>query len=554
MKKTLFLLFITLNSLNISSQNTAEDVYAIFQNNCMPCHNNATQTANLDLEGFGANATAKMLSVYNNLYKQTPNNTAATAAKNFLIYPGDPYRSFLYRKIDDGLTAGLTLHAGEGTSMPNNNSSLDEKEIELIRQWILYGAQSSGEAFDKTLLEDYYDNGGIESIANPPAPPVDGEGFQIHLGPFYLEAGGEIEYFSKYELLLDNDIEIYKFKTVMGDYSHHYISYKFSSTFGNNDPNLTPYGMREGQDFDGKEFVSVDQYSGTLNLPEGSAFLWEQNTVMDLNTHYINYSNTQVLKCEVYFNVYTQDLGTANQIMEVILIPNTDIPIPNDNVPVTFNYDFNLAADLNIYVWGLTAHTHKYGKDFNLYKKLPNGNRGEQIYDAGCGNGIPNCNLEDFDYSHLPLRFYSPFETVNVSYGIEAEATFQNDGPVPVDWGFTSEDEMMIFIAFYVTDTTGVDMNDGGSVPIDTTGINSYSKEKLSKVFPKPANNFLSFEIEKNYNFSIEIFDVTGKKIFSKNNLKNTFKLAIANWNKGLYYYLIKSENQILDNGKFIKK
>ncbi|MFT4644345.1 MAG: hypothetical protein ACI8ZX_000746 [Planctomycetota bacterium] len=548
MKKYLSIVFLCFLSTNIYTQDIYEDVYNVFQNNCMPCHNSATQTANLDLEGVGANTAQKMADVYAKLYKQTPANSVATANKNFLIYPGDPYKSFLYRKMDHGLTAGLQLETGEGTDMPIYSFMID-KEIELVRQWILYGAQETGAAFDKTLMEDYYDNGGVESVANPPMPPAPGEGFQIHLGPYYVEPGGEIEYFSKYDLLLDSDLEIHKIQTEMGSFSHHFIVYKFSSTFGNVDPNLVPYGMREGQDFDGREFVSVDQYSNTLTVPEGAAFLWDQESVLDLNTHYINYSSTQVLKCEVFYNVYTQATGTANQIMEVNLIPNTNIPIPNDNIPVTFENTFQLGADVELFIWGLTSHTHSYGKDFNIYKKTSFDTRGEQIYDAGCANGIPGCNIEDFDYSHLPIRFFSPFEIVNIQDGLEAEATFQNDGPVPVDWGFTSADEMMIFIAFYLTDTTGVDM----SSSVVNTSIKGKEEIHNFKLYPNPIDNILNFEVKNGEAYSIEVYDVNGKKLLDKMATEDA-SFDVSNWTDGLYLYLLKKDDKFIAQGKFLKK
>lgn len=551
MKKYLFIALISFISSTIYSQDTYEDVYNIFQSKCMPCHNSANQTSSLNLEGIGTNTAQKMADVYAKLYKQTPANSVATANKNFLIYPGDPYKSFIYRKMDHGLTAGLQLETGEGTPMPYG--AMTDKEIELVRQWILYGAQATGVAFDKTLMEDYYDNGGVESIANPPMPPAPGEGFQIHLGPYYIDAGDEVEYFSKYDLLLDSDLEIHKIQTEMGSFSHHFIVYKFTSTFGNVDPNLVPYGMREGQDFDGREFVSVAQYSNTLNVPNGAAFLWTQESVLDLNTHYINYSSTQVLKCEVFYNVYTQASGTANQVMEVILVPNTNIPIPNDNVSVTFQDVFSLPTDIDIFVWGITSHTHAYGKDFNIFKRTSLGIRGEQIYDAGCANGIPGCNLEDFDYSHLPIRFFSPFEIINLQDGIDYEATYQNDGPTSVNWGFTSSDEMMIFVAFYLLDTTGVDM--GEPLPPDTT-VNTAIKDQTPidelKAYPNPTGNLLNFKIEQGESYTLVIYDINGSKILDKiANKDSTFD--VSTWTNGLYFYLLKKDDKFIAQGKFLK-
>lgn len=551
MRKLLFFTFIFINTSNIFTQNIYEDVYTIFQNSCMPCHSSVENTANLNLEGNGATVAEKMADVYASIYKEEPTNSAATLNKNFLIYPGDPYRSFLYRKIDDGLTAAVSLHTGEGTTMPNNSTVLEQKEVELIRQWILYGALDTGVAFDKSLLESYYDNGGVVSIENPIAPPEEGEGFQIHLGPFYLEPNGEVEYFSKYDLLIENNIEVHKLQTEMGDFSHHYIVYKFSDVFSNIDPATVPYGMRDGQDFDSREFVSVDQYSHTLKTPEGSAFLWESNTTLDLNTHYINYSSTEVLKCEVFYNVYYQNTGVANQIMEVVLVPTTDIPIPNDNIPITFSSNYQLAIDKDIYVWGMSAHTHIYGKDFNIYKTNPDSTRGVQLYDAGCVKGIPGCNLEDFDYTHLPIRYFYPFEEINVMHGVEAEATFQNNGPVSVDWGLTSQDEMMIFVAFYVNDTVGVIMKENVDAPI--TSVVSESLNENILVFPNPANKFLNFIFNSYLERKVSILDISGRIVLETNSLENV-KINTSKFDKGMYFYKIELNDNVISNGKFIKE
>ena len=60
MKRYLSIIFFIFLSVTIYSQDIYEDVYNIFQNNCMPCHNSATQTSYLDLEGVGSNTAQKM--------------------------------------------------------------------------------------------------------------------------------------------------------------------------------------------------------------------------------------------------------------------------------------------------------------------------------------------------------------------------------------------------------------------------------------------------------------------------------------------------------------
>ena len=547
--------FLVLSALY--AQTTYQEVYYIFQTNCATayCHSNGSKAGSLDLEGLGMNVSDKQADVHTNIFKGTPGNTAAVAKNNYTIYPGDPYRSFLFRKISNGFSDDNPLGPNEGDHMPAGGN-LTDYEKEVIRQWIVYGANSGADEVDLSLVNEFYTNGGVESIPAAIEPPAEDEGFQIHLGPYFIEPGAEVEYMSKYEPLLDGTTEIIKFQTEMGSYSHHYIVYDFSNGASTGfDPNTVPYGLRDNLAFDGKSFVLTEQYSNTLETPKGTAFKWDNNTVLDLNSHYINYSSTQVLKCEVYLNVYTQDNGTAAQVMRSQLIPNTNIPIPNDGQDITFNYPFSLPADINLYVWGVVSHTHQYGKDFNIYNRNLDGSQGAQVYDGGCANGIPGCAVEDFDYQHLPFRFFEPFLEVDAQEGIIAEATYNNDGPVPVDWGLTSDDEMMIFVIFFTLDTAGIEMYQN---PDTSTGIREgLSNEAEVLFYPNPLSTTASFEIGgiDDGRATLQITDISGKlceqQVFDHQN-KSKLQIDANNFSNGIYFYHFLQRERILESGKFV--
>lgn len=556
MKTKITFLSLILSAFSLQAQTTGEVVYNIFQTNCATanCHNNIDKAGALDLEGAGATLTDKQQNVYDNIYKVTPANATAAAKDNYIIYPGDPYRSFLFRKISNGFSDDNPLEANEGAHMPSTGS-LSDYEKEVIRQWIVWGAKNGPDGADLNLVNEFYTNGGVESVPAQIAPPAAGEGFQIHLGPFFIGPDEEVEFLSKYETRLEEETEIIKFQTEMGTFSHHYIVYNYGDPFsGGFDPSTVEYGLRDDIGFDGKTFVLTEQYSNTLETPEGTAFKWDANTVLDLNTHYINYSSTQVLKCEVYLNVYTQDLGTANQTMQSQLIPNTNIPIPNNSQDITFTSPFNIPSNLNLYIWGMVAHTHQYGKDFNIYRRNMNGAQGEQVYDAGCANGIPGCAIEDFDYQHLPFRYFEPFLDVNLQEGVIAEATYNNDGPVPVDWGLTSDDEMMLFVIFFTLDTTGIAMYEDTT----STGIRDrINPEANINFYPNPLSQQATFTLSgvDAMETRLQILDVTGKlceeQVF---NHQGTSELMIdaKNFNNGIYFYRFMQDNILLGNGKFV--
>ena len=304
---SLFFAFAFFSSLN--AQSTALRVYQIFQDKCVQCHSNANPEAGLDLEGQGTTTNAKVLSVYNNLVNVTPANAAAAAKGDQYIYPGRMDKSFLFRKINLGLEPTLSLDEGENQPMPPYGQPLlTDTEKELIRQWVLFGAPLTSNIVSESVLADFYDGNAISSFPDgPPEAPNPDEGFQIKMGPIYLAPSEEVEYFQKYELDLPDDVDVDRIDIKFGTYSHHFIIYDFNPGGANN----IPAGLRLNPDHSDIGMVAAVQEPTDLQLPGGTAFIWDNNLVLDLNTHYINYSIEKNYQAEVYVNVYTQPSGTA---------------------------------------------------------------------------------------------------------------------------------------------------------------------------------------------------------------------------------------------------
>ncbi len=469
-------LLITCYSISYSQTSSWEAVYNLIQSRCSSCH----------VPGHisGLNLAQPAGALYTELYNTIPTNLTA-AGKNYkLVKPGNPYKSFLFSKINNGLALDVFLETGEGIPCPQDAAPLDNKQIELVRQWILFGAPETGFIADETIIADFYDNDGIQSVPSPPAPPESGTGFQIHFGPFFLWPGEEYEYWDKYDPDLGVTTEIIEFETVMNNYSHHFLMYKF------NNPDIAEtvsYGLHDGPDFSGVDVVFAQQFSDSLNLPAHTAFSWDANTLLDLNSHYINYSPDKTMACEVYINVYTQTAGTAIQLMQTIRKSNPDLYIPNDSVEHTFvdtAYGNGHGED-ELFVWAMTSHTHKYGSDFDIYKRNEDGSLGEQIFDASCEAtlGAPGCLDEIYDYQHPPTRRWDNMLPVKWKNGFIYKTSFINNGPEPVSFGMTTEDEMAVFMYFFVDDTTGLNLN----TAITTTNNNAL--ELL--LYPNPVNNNL---------------------------------------------------------------
>ena len=513
---------------------TGARVYEILQENCATCHNNANPAAGLDLEGSGANPA---LEVYSNIYDVTPANAYAASQGYKYIYPGRPDKSFLFRKVNNGLEPTIDLHGDAGANMPKDMPPISEVERELIRQWILFGAPTDAEVVDETMLETFYSGNGEVSFTEPPAAPDPSEGFQVKMGPFYLapagEPGSELEYFQKYALDLLEDVEVNRIEILISSYSHHFIIYDWDSPQA---ASTVPPGLRLNPFHNGISLVAAVQEQDDLMLPEGTAFRWEDDLVLDLNSHYINYSATSVYQAEAYLNIYTQPVGTAAQEMHTRLIVNDDIYIPNNGDPITFtqNYTPNLGE---VYMWAFTGHTHQYGTGYEAFYRN-NFVEGDIFYDGSCPQGIPGCVSPFFDYQHIPWRYFEPLQpiTMNGSNGLVHKGYWVNDGPEAVWFGPTSDDEMMVAIMMFTMDSTGV-------VISNTNEVKSGPSLPL-RIQPNPMQQSATLVLPDNTNrVNVQVFDVLGLERVRLTNVNGpVVELQRGDLQPGLYIVRIEDE------------
>ncbi|GJM35599.1 MAG: hypothetical protein DHS20C18_46000 [Saprospiraceae bacterium] len=514
-------------------------VYQIFQEKCVSCHSNANPAAGLDLEGTGSTETERLLSVHAGLNNVTPSDETAVSNGYKRVYPGRIDQSYLFHKISNGLEATIENPGPH----PEDNEELTDVEKEMIRQWILYGAKSNGsQVVDESLLLDFYNGNAMRSYPDgPPPAPAAGEGFQIKMGPFYIEPGSEIEYFQKYQLDLLANVDVNRVEVKIAPFSHHFILYNFNAGGSNSIPD----GLRLNADHSNISLVAAVQEETDLRLPEGTAFIWENNMVLDLNTHYINYSATNVYQAEAYVNVYTQPAGTAAQEMFTQLLPNPNIYIPNNGNPITATQHINLNFG-EVFIWGLMGHTHKYGTGYKVFKRLPGGVAGELIYDASCPQGVPGCISPYYDYQHIPMRYFEPLRptTINYQNGLIHEASWVNDGPESVAWGPTSADEMMVMVIMYTEDTTGI-----------VSGINDLPHPiNQVQVFPNPVHNKGTISVPIGINqISFRLFDATGKQVHYLPDVTAAgFSFERGNLPSGMYFFQVQDSEGRIKSGKIL--
>ena len=87
-----------------------------------------------------------------------------------------------------------------------------------------------------------------------------------------------------------------------------------------------------------------------------------------------------------------------------------------------------------------------------------------------------------------------------------------------------------------------------GNVILVPDNINEAYVEKTVKVFPNPANDFVSVSSENNIN-KIEVFNLLGEKIYVSEPQQTNYNIYTSDYTNGLYLIKIKT-----DKGETIKK
>ncbi len=115
----------------------------------------------------------------------------STASRYPRITPGDKDRSLLWLKLAAKTAPGSVPDVG--TPMPSGLPAISEDELELVRRWIYGGAPKTGTSLDtEELVAGCLPE--IEPLTiTPLTPPAPGEGIQLVMPPWLLEAASEHE-------------------------------------------------------------------------------------------------------------------------------------------------------------------------------------------------------------------------------------------------------------------------------------------------------------------------------------------------------------------------
>lgn len=423
----------------------------IFDKSCAnsACHAAPANSANLNLTYDYS---------YEDLVGREPDNPVAAAAGMKLVDPGNPENSFLLTKL-----IGPT-EPSQGSRMPLSAGILHNGKIEAVRTWIAASAPQTGK------IEDIGDLGVLrdpEETFQPPLAPPPGQGYQLHLPPYKIEPGTEREVFYATQVSDENgdpiegDIFINGYEIFYPTGSHHFILYRLTEAAiaeGIIHAGTTPgigvdpkHIFRELDPDDPQALGNLGNHrffvAGTqtedfsFEFPEGVALRLPGDTMFDLNSHYINLLGTETLIGEVYINLYTLPPEEVKYEAIEIFVSNTEINVPPGLTRIT-QMDWYIedelelrgaAPDAVLNIMMLTSHMHRHGELFEINQMSTN----ELLH-------------RSVAYDGAPITFYDPPLMLDATDGLSFQCTHNNyDRDVPIEFGFTSEDEMCIIIGYY---------------------------------------------------------------------------------------------------------
>jgi hypothetical protein len=372
---------------------------------------------------------------YQNLVEVDPKNSGAKADGLKRVRAFASVESLLYHKLN----SLASHHTGKqyGNLMPLGGQPLSDGKIEFIRRWIDAGAPKTGMVADITLLssktttDDTY-----ESLPVPAA----GKGFQVAIPTFDVAPTFERELFTRRLVGNTKDVYVNRFEVNMRPGSHHFVAYDF------NDKNILPNlnDIRDLRNSDNTlNWITALSMSNHIYLagsqaqyqdytfPEGTALLLPAGMSLDLNSHYVNKTNTTT-KGEAQINLYTVDASTVKHVVQTLNLSNTNITIPaNSRVTLTRSFTRNKTTK----VLALTSHMHKLGEKFVI--KIKGGSRdGEVVYTST-------------DWAHPDITTFKTPIILQKGEGLTSEITYNNTTSKTVSFGLTSEDEMGIIFGYY---------------------------------------------------------------------------------------------------------
>ena len=503
----------------------------IWNPSCIQCHQAGTtfsQQSNLLLTENEA---------YEQLVDVVPNN--ASARGDGLLRVGKAgiaslETSFLWEKINaTNQDHYYSDHPYYGSLMPMGEPSLTNGQLDFIKEWILGGAPEEGtvDKASEALLED-------TTRYEPPKfvvlDPPD-QGMQLHLGPFEVPPNFEREFYYFQPFDTTGDLYLERAEIIMRPGSHHFIAYSFFEDV----PSwvaLEPQVYRDIRREDGT--VIISSLLATLwhnfgfgtqwpfmnyHFPPGVALRLDAGKGLDLNSHYVNRSDTTVVG-EVYINMHLVKPEEVERVAEILAFNNDELNLPPNQV-TTVEKTYYMEEETSVFQ--LFSHAHEHMTEFKV-EKVGGELDGELLYIA-------------YDWEHPPILELDPPLPLYKGEGFKLIATYNNWTDDTLHFGLLSEDEMMILFGYYYLGSPKASIEEKSLLPVAFD---------LRQNYPNPFNaeTKVEFTLNRNSDVKLYLYDMIGRPVATLLDGEMAAGTHTVNWSA------LDNKGRLLPSGVYLIK
>ncbi|MFO0546932.1 MAG: hypothetical protein U0271_01025 [Polyangiaceae bacterium] len=236
----------------------------------------------------------------------------------------------------------------------------------------------------------------------------------------------------------DVDIRVNQIHNVLPNGSHHLIVYRTADT----EEKLTPYDCQPFADTldptKGSPLMITQKHDELLTLPDGVGFSLKAGMMVRLEMHYINAGQEPIDVSATSTFITMRDEDFQNEA-DFLFVGSPDIDIAA-HATATVGPDYlPLPADFaDSKFFGITGHTHQWGKDVKVW-----------VADTKDGPDTPIYDVPNWQWSEPETVYHDPAFQVPAGGGFRFTCDYENQSDQSVGFGESAKDEMCFFWAYY---------------------------------------------------------------------------------------------------------
>jgi hypothetical protein len=269
------------------------------------------------------------------------------------------------------------------------------------------------------------------------APPPAGQGIQLHVGPFDVPQGSEVQRNYYLKLPSDQAVEITKVEFHYAKGSHHCNVFK-SDTEDHPDGSVDTFNAVAYDTYD--MWAASQAENQAITFPAGMTLPMKAHQQLLIQTHYVNGVTQAGSQGDVKINIWFAQPGQSKGHVGMLFAINKTLAIP----PHTLGYDatksITFGADKfpnGTNLFAMTGHFHSRGKKFKTFK-WNNGIIGDLIY-------------ENDTWSEPPFKTFDPPLQIQPGDKFLYDCTFDNNSDATVSFGprVETQEHANAFMYFY---------------------------------------------------------------------------------------------------------